>query len=72
MRMDTKISVKIGTIEVEYEGEASFLTQGLNHLLSNLSNIQTANPQLLPKLQLENTNAIISDQKAEEPRSDNV
>lgn len=70
--MDTKISVKVGTIEVKYEGEASFLTQGLNDLLSNLSNIQAATPQLLPKLQLENTNAIISDQKAEEPRSDNV
>lgn len=62
MRMDTKISVKVGTIEVEYEGEASFLTHGLNDLLSNLSNIQAATPQLLTKSQLESTNEIIIDQ----------
>ena len=69
--MDTKISVKVGTIEVEYEGEASFLTHGLNDLLSNLSNIQAATPQLLTKSQLESRNEIIIDQKAEETRSNN-
>ena len=69
--MDTKISVKVGTIEVEYKGEASFLTHGLNDLLSNLSNIQAATPKLLTKSQLESTNEIIIDQKAEDSRSIN-
>ena len=71
MRMDTKISVKVGTIEVEYEGEASFLTHGLNDLLLNLSNILAATPQFITKSQLENTNEIIIDQKAHETRSNN-
>ena len=69
--MDTKISVKVGTIEVEYEGEASFLTHGLNDLLSNLSNIQAVTPQFITKSQLENTNEIIIDQKTDETRSNN-
>ena len=69
--MDTKISVKVGTIEVEYEGEASFLTHGLNDLLLNLSNILAATPQFITKSQLENTNEIIIDQKAHETCSNN-
>ena len=70
--MNTKISVKVGTIEVAYEGEASFLQEGLNELLLSLSNLQAASSQLLPKTQVEDTNLQSSDQTVGKLRDNNL
>lgn len=41
---DAKIKVKVGDIEVEYEGDPGFLENGLNDLIGNLAEIHKTLP----------------------------
>ena len=42
---EAKIRIKMGSIEVDYEGDPSFLKDGLNNLIQRVSDIQNSLPQ---------------------------
>ncbi|AXX97563.1 hypothetical protein [Profundibacter amoris] len=48
MDSGAKIRIKVGSMEVEYEGEPSFLKDGLESLLSKMADLST---QVLPELE---------------------
>ena len=43
--MDAKIRIKIGLVEVDYEGDPAFLKDGLNDLIQSVSEIHSSLPQ---------------------------
>lgn len=43
--LEAKIRIKIGSIEVDYEGDPSFLKDGLNDLIQSVSDIHSSLPQ---------------------------
>lgn len=45
---EAKIRIKVGSIEVDYEGDPSFLKDGLNDLIQSVSDIHSSLPQTPP------------------------
>lgn len=48
---ETKIKIRVGAIEVDYEGDPAFLTNGLNGLIKNLADIHQTIPASMPVAQ---------------------
>lgn len=48
--LEAKIRIKIGSIEVDYEGDPSFLKDGLNELIQSVSDIHSSLPQSSPSV----------------------
>jgi hypothetical protein len=42
-----KVKIKVGVLELEYEGDSSFLKNGLNDLIEHVANISTSIPAII-------------------------